>query len=142
MGTRSLTFIKEKHDKEYSINMYKQYDGYPKGYGLDLAKYLNKFTIVNGFSMSDERKIANGVSCLIAQLVSNFKQEVGGIYIYPTKDTDCGQNYEYHISVDDNSGEIEIYVKENGYVINDKYIDDARTIFKGSPKEFIKKYSK
>ena len=92
MGTRSLTFIKEKHDKEYSINMYKQYDGYPKGYGLDLAKYLNKFTIVNGFSMNDKRTIANGVSCLIAQLVSNFKQEAGGIYIYlvpelPVKDT-------------------------------------------------------
>ena len=141
MGTRSLTFIKEKTDKEYSINMYKQYDGYPSGYGLDLAEYLNKFTIVNGFSMSDERKIANGVSCLIAQLVSNFKQDVGGIYIYPTKDTDCGQDYEYHISVDDDSGEIEIEVKESGYVIDDKYIDEAKTIFKGSPTEFIKKYS-
>jgi len=91
--------------------------------------------------MSDERKIANGVSCLIAQLVSNFKQDVGGIYIYPTKDTDCGQDYEYHISVDDDSGEIEIEVKESGYVIDDKYIDEAKTIFKGSPTEFIKKYS-
>lgn len=130
MGTRSLTFIKEKHDKEYSINMYKQYDGYPKGYGLDLAKYLNKFTIVNGFSMNDKRTIANGVSCLIAQLVSNFKQEAGGIYIYPTKDTDCGQEYEYHISVEDTTGKIEIEVK-----------DYEKVIFKGSPTEFIKKYS-
>ena len=130
MGPRSLTFIKEKHDKEYSINMYKHYDGYPKGYGLDLAKYLNKFTIVNGFSMNDKRTIANGVSCLIAQLVSNFKQEAGGIYIYPTKDTDCGQEYEYHISVEDTTGKIEIEVK-----------DYEKVIFKGSPTEFIKKYS-
>ena len=131
MGTRSLTFIKEKNDKEYSINMYKQYDGYPKGYGLDLAEYLNQFTIVNGFSMNDERKIANGVSCLIAQLVSNFKQDnVGGIYIYPTSEKNCGQEYEYHISVDDDSGEIEIEVK-----------DYEKVIFKGSPTEFIKKYS-
>ena len=82
MGTRSLTFIKEKHDKEYSINMYKQYDGYPKGYGVDLAQFLSRYTIVNGYSTKDDRQIANGVSCLVAQLVSNFKQGVGGIYIY------------------------------------------------------------
>lgn len=136
MGTRSLTFIKEKTDKEYSINMYKQYDGYPKGYGLDLAEYLNQFTIVNGINMGDERTIANGVSCLIAQLVANFKQEAGYIYIYPTKYTDCGQEYEYHISVDDNSGEIEIKVIEVGWGTT-----PTKTIFKGSPTEFIKKYS-
>jgi len=134
MGTRSLTFIREKQDKENSINIYKQYDGYPDGYGLELAEFLNRYTIVNGYSSNDERVIANGVACLIAQFIAEFKKEVGGLYVYPIKDRDCGQEYEYHISVDDENNNVEIKVIKSGWQTKDK------TIFKGSPIEFIKTY--
>lgn len=99
MGTRSLTFVYD--GDEAMINMYRQFDGYPSGHGLELAEFLNSFeAITNGFSINETRKIANGMGCLAAQLIANFKTEVGGFYIYPVTATDCGQEYEYHVHQD------------------------------------------
>lgn len=96
MGTRSLTFVYD--DKEPMINMYRQYDGYPSGHGSNLAEFLNSFdAIVNGISVGDNRKIANGMGCLAAQLIAHFKIDAGGFYMYPVTAKDCGQEYEYHV---------------------------------------------
>ena len=95
MGTRSLTFV---YDGETPIiNMYRQYDGYPTGHGAELAEFLAPYTLVNGLGINETRKVANGMGCLAAQLVSNFKDGAGGFYLYPTSAVDCGQDYEYHI---------------------------------------------
>jgi len=99
MGTRSLTFVYDEQD--VIINMYRQYDGYPSGHGLELAEFLAQFTMVNGLSVNETRKVANGMGCLAAQLVSNFKVgEAGQFYLYPATATDCGQDYEYHVYKD------------------------------------------
>ena len=99
MGTRSLTFVYD--DKEPMINMYRQFDGYPSHHGSKLAEFLNSFdAIVNGIRVGDNRKIANGMGCLAAQLIANFKQSVGGFYIHAVTDTDCWQDYEYHVYED------------------------------------------
>ena len=95
MGTRSLTFVYD--GQEPIINMYRQYDGYPTGHGAELAEFLAPFTLVNGLGINETRKVANGMGCLAAQLVANFKGEAGGFYLYPTSAVDCGQDYEYHI---------------------------------------------
>ena len=112
MGTRSLTFVYD--GKEPMINMYSQFDGYPSHHGSKLAEFLNSFdAIVNGIRVGDNRKIANGMGCLAAQLVHNFKGSVGGeesiamkgrspnlagqFYLYPVTAKDCGQEYEYHV---------------------------------------------
>jgi hypothetical protein len=95
MGTRSLTFVYD--GQEPIINMYRQYDGYPTGHGAELAEFLAPFTLVNGLGINETRKVANGMGCLAAQLVSNFKDGAGGFYLYPTSAVDCGQDYEYHI---------------------------------------------
>jgi hypothetical protein len=95
MGTRSLTFVYD--DETPIINMYRQYDGYPTGHGAELAEFLAPFTMVNGISTVETRKVANGMGCLAAQLVANFKSEAGGFYLYPTSAVDCGQDYEYHV---------------------------------------------
>lgn len=96
MGTRSLTFVYD--NKEPMINMYRQFDGYPSGHGSELAEFLNSFdAIVNGIPVGDKRKMANGMGCLAAQMIANFKTDVGGFYIYPVSADDCGQDYEYHI---------------------------------------------
>jgi hypothetical protein len=110
MGTRSLTFVYEsrqlKNGKmEYTpiINMYRQYDGYPSGHGAELAEFLSPFCMVNGIPVGRDktRKIANGMSCLAAQLVAHFKgEDAGQFYLYPTSAVDCGQDYEYHIYQD------------------------------------------
>jgi len=99
MGTRSLTFVYDEQD--VIINMYRQYDGYPSGHGLELAEFLAQFTMVNGLGVKETRKVANGMGCLAAQLVSNFKVgEAGQFYLYPATATDCGQDYEYHVYKD------------------------------------------
>jgi hypothetical protein len=93
MGTRSLTFVYD--DKEPMINMYRQFDGYPSHHGSKLAEFLNSFdAIVNGIRVGDNRKIANGMGCLAAQLIAHFKIDVGGFYMYPVTAKDCGQEYE------------------------------------------------
>ena len=96
MGTRSLTFVYD--GKEPMLNMYRQFDGYPSGHGSELAEFLNSFdAIVNGIPFGDKRRVANGMGCLAAQLVANFKTGVGGFYIYPVNEKNCGQEYEYHV---------------------------------------------
>ena len=85
MGTRSLTRViprqeglsfSEGHDHadKAVVNIYRQYDGYPEGMGLDLANFLSEFTVVNGLGAdSYKSKIANGAGCLAAQLVAHLK---------------------------------------------------------------------
>lgn len=104
MGTRSLTFVYTDHYQENCepiINMYRQSDGYPGGHGLELAEFLSSFdAIVNGYAFDEKRKVANGMGCLAAQMISHFKDDVGGFYLYPVTSKDCGQEYEYHIYSD------------------------------------------
>ena len=104
MGTRSLTLVYTDHyreDCEPIINMYRQFDGYPEGHGLELAMFLNSFDeVVNGIPVGDKRKLANGMCCLSAQMVAHFKDEAGGFYLYPVSAKDCGQEYEYHVYSD------------------------------------------
>ena len=99
MGTRSLTFVYE--DKQRLLCMYRQFDGYPAGHGRELVWFLASFdAVVNGIRSGETRKVANGMGCLGAQLVANFKVDAGGFYLYPTSTKDAGQEYEYHIYAD------------------------------------------
>ena len=102
MGTRSLTLVYgDLPAKQPLVNMYRQFDGYPEGHGKELADFLNSFAaITNGISMGENRKTANGMGCLAAQMIANFKTEVGGIYLYETDERDCWQDYEYHVYED------------------------------------------
>jgi len=92
MGTRSLTRViprqeglsfseGHEHVDKSVVNMYRQFDGYPEGMGLDLAEFLIDFTVVNGLSNPRSTKVANGTGCLAAQLVSHFKEGPGQIYL-------------------------------------------------------------
>ena len=121
MGTRSLTFVYD--DTQKIVCMYRQFDGYPSGHGRELATFLNGFdAVVNGIRIGDTRKIANGMGCLAAQLITNFKTEAGGFYLYPTSTKDTGQEYEYHVYTD------KVVVKET--------YDNNKTIFTGTWAEF------
>lgn len=98
MGTRCLTFVYD-HDKPI-INLYRQFDGYPSGHGLELARFLLPIKLINGIGVNDTENVANGMGCLAAQIVSHFKTEVGGFYLYPIDETDAWQDYEYHVYED------------------------------------------
>jgi hypothetical protein len=99
MGTRSLTFVYD--DNRRVVCMYRQFDGYPSGHGSELAKFLTSFgAFVNGLPVVRIHKVANGMGCLAAQLVSNFKVAAGDFYLYPTDTSDVGEEYEYHVYFD------------------------------------------
>jgi len=116
MGTRSLTFVYDG-DKPI-INMYRQYDGYPEGHGIELADFLMSGEMVKGYSDNDAKQF-NGMGCLAAQMIVHFKKSVGGFYIHAVTDTECWQDYEYHVY------ENRVLVKNPGVII-----------FSGTYKEF------
>jgi len=118
MGTRSLTFVYEElygrqRKARVITNMYRQYDGYPTGHGAELAEFLSQFEMRNGIPVGEsEKKYANGMGCLAAQMISNFKNGAGGIYIYPTTAVDCGQDYEYHVYK--KGGDVRVRITDRG----------------------------
>ena len=148
MGTRSLTRVIDRQEglsfakghlaknvgKSY-INMYKQYDGYKEGMGVDLAEFLLPFTVVNGMRLDEDRKIANGSGCLAAQIVTHFKTDAGGIYLHTTegKPGDCWEEYIYTIFVTDNQEKDNIII-----AVYDVWKKD--TIFVGTPAELLTKH--
>lgn len=134
MGTRSLTFVYDEQD--VIINMYRQYEGYPTGHGAELAKFLSQFTMVSGISTRESRKVANGMGCLAAQLVASFKEEVGGIYLYPATAVDCGQDYEYHVYHNGSEG-LRVKVTDRGCNMFGLTMSDKNeALFDGSLAEF------
>jgi len=147
MGTRSLTRVIDRQEglsfakghlaknvgKSY-VNMYKQFDGYIEGMGVDLAQFLLPFTIVNGMRLDEDRKIANGAGCLAAQIVAHFKTGAGGIYLHPTegKPGGCWEEYIYTIFVTDDQ-------KKDNIIIAVYDVWKKDTIFVGNPAELLTK---
>lgn len=111
MGTRCLTFVYEKYGQVQKpvVNMYRQFDGYPEGHGAELAEFLKSGRMVNGLDGVGKELQFNGMGCLAAQMIANFKESPGGFYIHPTDVTDCGQDYEYHIYLKQEQLYIEVY---------------------------------
>jgi hypothetical protein len=124
MGTRSLTVFLDAYGKEIAV-LYRQFDGYPTGHGADLKEFFGDMVLVNGIGLDEKRKIANGMGCLAAQVVANFKKGVGGIYLYPTGSRDCDEDYIYTVSPGDRGG---IHLKVTGY--------DGKFLYDGNVKDF------
>ena len=143
MGTRSLTRViprqeglsfNEGHKKvELAfVNMYRHYDGYPEGHGLELAEFLKDIEIVSGVPLERNRMRfqANGSGCLAAQMVKHFKEEIGYIYLHPHDKESGWEDYIY--TVYPKTGEetfISIYEVYN-----------KKCIFVGTSKQLLKKY--
>lgn len=131
MGTRSLTYVYDADDNSALCCMYRQYDGYPGGHGVELGEFLKPITVVNGYGGGMKAGAhANGAGCLAAQLVSHFKEDIGGIYLYPPKESvDAGQEYTYKVFVKEGSIEVAVY--------EIPYKDDPKLLFKGSPEAML-----
>jgi len=129
MGTRSIIkFVEKWNDNENElVTIYQQYDGYIDGVGKELAKWLASKTIINGFSpREDNRNNANGIGCLVAQFIRDFKKGIGGLYIYPSN---CEpQDYNYKVVIDESRKSITIIVTN---------WDEDKPIFVGSPRELL-----
>jgi hypothetical protein len=135
MGTRSLTRVintyrdekKNKQVKVTLVNMYRQYDGYPSGHGVELAEFLSSGKVVNGIG-GDDKNVFNGAGCLAAQMVAHFKNGAGGFYLEPITAKNCGQEFEYEVIVDFDTHEVTLKCFE---VWNKK-----KVVFNGTPDKF------
>lgn len=140
MGTRSLTHFIERY-KEVSkdkrrkpivkdteiVVMYRQYDGYPSGHGIQLAEFLAKGKLVNGISATENELVFNGMGCLSAQVVANFKEGAGNIYLHRAGTKDCWEEYDYYVIGDDETKEL----------ILKCVTSRGKVLFEGTPKEFL-----
>jgi len=132
MGTRCLTFVYEGATPV--VNLYRQYDGYPEGHGRELALLLTRGELINGLT-GEDRPAFNGMGCLAAQVVAHFKQSVGGFYIYSVEQTDCGQDYEYHVY--EQEQQLMVRVVNRGCNMFGLTMSDTNTvIFEGTAQEF------
>ncbi len=143
MGTRSLTRViprqeglsfNEGHKKvELAfVNMYRHYDGYPEGHGLELAEFLKDIEIVTGIPLERNkmRFQANGSGCLAAQMVKHFKDGAGYIYLHPHDEDGGWEEYIYTV-----------YPKEGEETFISIYkVYDKRCIFVGTAYQLIDKY--
>lgn len=96
MGTRCLTILPERDGGETAV-LYRQFDGYPEGHGVELAEFLSGFTTVDGISDVRGPRVANGPECLSAQVIAHFKIEAGNFYLYPAGTRNLGEEYLYFI---------------------------------------------
>jgi len=140
MGTRSLTHFIERYkeqpkDKRIKpkvkdteiVVMYRQYDGYPSGHGIQLAEFLSKGRLVNGIPLAENELLFNGMGCLTAQVVANFKEGAGNIYLHRAGTKDCWEEYDYYVIGDKDTMELTLKcVTSRGKVL-----------FEGTPKEFL-----
>jgi len=119
MGTRStIKFYSEFNQEEVLVSVYQQHDGYIDGAGHELAGWLNTKKMINGIHFQTmEEGYANGMGCLAAQFIKEFKIRIGGFYIGKI---DGKEEYNYEVRLIDN----ELIIT----------VDD---IFKGTPSELL-----
>ena len=143
MGTRSTYRIIEQWNNEETKKVenneiclvYRQYDGYPSGHPFETAEWLAGGKVVNGLGLSNSELVFNGAGCLAAQLIHNYKDGPGGIYMYSLDSR--GKNWEDYL--------YDIIVKLDQsieYVCYENYSDEPTEVFRGTPQEFVEKYHK
>ena len=138
MGTRSLTKViqtwEDKTGKKQTqpiTTMYRQYDGYMSGHGVELAEWLSGCTLVNGIPAGKSEPMFNGMDCLAAQMFAHFKDGAGSIYCMHPDASGCWEEYVYEISEEDNQIYLTVYEVENG--------NDVIKIFHGTSEELLTK---
>ena len=109
MGTRSLTVFNDSWNDEEIAVFYRQFDGYPAGYGTELLNFLRDMHIVNGMNSDNMKlKIANGMDCLAAQVVADFKEGPGDFYLHKSGTRDVGGEYIYTLYTKNNELQIKV----------------------------------
>ena len=113
MGTRCLVDVYDEMGEKI-IRLYRQYDGYTSGMGVDLARACN-VRLVNGFGPTDTySNTANGMGCFAARLVSELKDgQIGNVYLHaPNTDGDYWEEYVYECRPNEAGNLVEIRVRE------------------------------
>jgi len=111
--------------------IYGQYDGYPSGTPIQVAKFIESGKMVNGYGPDSKEIVFNGTGCMTAQLIKHLKDGTGNIYVQALSSRlNSGEDYSYDIICDFDTKKVTMIA----YDWKDKQL------FKGSLKQFIKKF--
>lgn len=141
MGTRSVTqvthqWVGGKGKVVHDASIYRHWDGYLDGHGKWLADFLKDTVVTNG--SIDGAKNFNGPGRLAAGIVHALIEDGHDPDLMP-QDTECGQEYEYHIHVlyADKGGSLTVKVLEGPMTMFGMGGEDCTSeIFNGTVKEF------
>jgi len=124
MGTRSL--VRFFDDGKELVTIYQQFDGYPSGVGKELAAFLQSGKQVNGLTMKKNppRKF-NGMGCMAAQFIAQFKTEAGGLYIQKPGAKDCGEDFTYEVRGGFDRNPLRVTVKTDAKIFDGNVSDFA-----------------
>lgn len=118
------------------FTLYQQYDGYPSGVGKQLCKFLKGMKVVDGIQ-HPKHPVANGPSCLFAQLVCEFKMPhtVGYTYLHPADDESIPglEEFEYHVDVVEHAD----YITDGGTGIEVQVLGDG-VLFSGTAEDGLR----
>ena len=137
MSTRSVITFYRKETPYVSV--YQQSDGYPDGVGKELCDWLYDKILINGISstIKDTSKYANGVGCLAAQFIRDFKDGVGYLYVTPIDYDKDWIDFNYSVIIDD-----DVNLPTGGVPIRKiakikiSLFENTDTIFEGGIDEF------
>jgi hypothetical protein len=127
------------------VRLWSWYDGYPSGFGAELAEFLAGIKIVTSLpprrtlpsdvitvvkipSAQEEERIALTMGCLAAQAVAHFKEEPGYFLLLPAGLRGWHPDYIYVVS--GREGE-EPYIE----VYRNHYVDEPELLFEGDATE-------
>ena len=136
-----------EHPEEVYAQIYHHYDSYPDLLGVGLAKFLSDIRVVNGLGSHKGDRLANGMGCLVAQVITHLKLgrhyelendcslNAGNVYVdEPGKDRGDTE-YTYYVWATENKG-IWMSIFSGGLGHNPK------CEFVGKPEKLIEKYDK
>lgn len=131
MSTRCLTTVMD--GAQPLVTMYRQCDGYPGGHGAELANLLKGKKIVNGISGEFSGRTYNGMGCLAASVVAEFKKGLGSFYLFPPGSRGVGEAYHYIISRENGKiyfrvESVDLGTGEIDEVLYSGYMDHAPTM--------------
>jgi hypothetical protein len=135
MSTRSVTTVRSrwdgKEDFKTHARIYRHWDGYPQCHGKWLHDFLEGMVVVNGLTGDEPPKHANGPGRLAAQITAALLDDDHGPDLL-NHDGDCGQEYEYRISVDFGLRGGTMVIE----VFDGPICEDAGRLFEGTVEEF------
>ena len=154
MATRGIVRFAERetgvsfneHPEKVYAQIYHHYDSYPDHLGVGLAKFLSDIRVVNGLGIHKGNRLANGMGCLVAQVITHLKlgrhyglergNEVseGSVYVDEPGAKRSDLEYCYYVWATENK-DIWISIFE-GF----GRAEDFKCTFVGKPEKLLEKY--
>ena len=168
MGTRSLTHFKDGDiDSTTLMTMYRQFDGYPRGHGRDIAGFMSNKIVYNGYPITAYHDF-NGMGDVAAQVIAHLKTmnypiiekeaidgsmylttdrmvepnytepRIGNAYIVEPDATDQGEEYVYTVYLEPYPDEET--EGEGGIFIKVEDTYENKTLFDGSIEDALREF--